>query len=744
MKTTKPPPLLIGVALLFWGWQSDLLLMGALLGVMVESALVFKTRWDFSDDDFTKTWTLCSIILLAAILFAFTNNEGPSRFANMFDEPTVTTGRSASVASSRTAAAVLRWLPMIFFPFLLAQTFSTRESIPLTTISLILQRRWRRAKKLGAPAPEARGFNVGYPYFCMTLLSASFHAADDNTYFWGFCALATWALWMHRSRRYSVATWLGILAIAGTAGYFGQRTIANAQAYLTRLNTEWLASFVRRSDDPFQSRTSMGAVGRLKQSTTIVVRLEPDKPKNPPSYLRESSYRLYNYKAQTWFAGTSRDDFQTAPEEQPVPSGNWNLLADKRATSRARIAVYLDGYGKGSSAGLLPLPSGVSRLEKLLAFTLDYNSAGSVLAHGPGLVIFDALYGPGATIDSPAGQGMLSNTRGRRVFEDTGMGYFARRPDADLTGERMMFVVTNSNQDIAVPTAELPAIEAFIGEFKLRGLPPGELLNRLQNIFQSDFKYSMWQSAPTSTRTNRTPLARFLNETRSGHCEFFATASALVLRHLGIPTRYATGYVVHEESGSGYVVRMSDAHAWILVWDKDKKQWFDFEPTPPIWVEVERGKMSPLRWLKDAWNRIVFEFSRIRNGQSNLRQYLLWIIIPGTTLLLYQIIFRGGRKRTKDRKSDADFLASWPGLDSDFYRLEKKITELGVTRKDSEPLSAWLERVIKTPGMEKIHEPLRELIRLHYRHRFDPEGLNNADRERLKNETQRCLKLLAT
>jgi transglutaminase-like putative cysteine protease len=49
--------------------------------------------------------------------------------------------------------------------------------------------------------------------------------------------------------------------------------------------------------------------------------------------------------------------------------------------------------------------------------------------------------------------------------------------------------------------------------------------------------------------TNETPLARFLLRTRSGHCEYFATATVLLLRQLGIPARYAVGYAVHEASG---------------------------------------------------------------------------------------------------------------------------------------------------------------------------------------------------
>ena len=143
----KPPPFLLSVTLLFWGWQSDLVLPGALMAVILESGLVFRTRWDLSEDDFSKTWSFCSLVLLSAVVYSFTNNEGPSSFATMFDDLSASNQRTATVASARTAAQVIRWLPMIFFPFLAAQTFSTRESIPLTTLSLILQRRWRKVAK---------------------------------------------------------------------------------------------------------------------------------------------------------------------------------------------------------------------------------------------------------------------------------------------------------------------------------------------------------------------------------------------------------------------------------------------------------------------------------------------------------------------------------------------------------------------------------------------------------------------
>ena len=737
----KPPPFLLSVALLFWGWQSDLFLPGALMAVILESARVFKVRWDFSEDDFSKTWSFCSLVLLAAVIYSFTNNEGPSSFATMFDDLSLSNQRSATSASARTAAQVIRWIPMIFYPFLAAQIFSTRESIPLTTISIILQRRWRRAKQMGQALPPARGFNISYPYFCATLLAASFHPSEDNSFFWGFCVLLTWVLWANRSRRYSIAIWVVLLVVAATAGFFGQRSIATAQTYLTNnLNPQWLVNFLRRSEDPFQNRTSLGLVGRLKMSDRIVIRLQPDKPKHVPEYLREASYRLY--RGSTWYSGSSRDYTDSVPEEHPVPSGNWPLLPEKRTTSRINIACYLDGYDKGSPAGLLPLPSGTARLEKLAAYTVDRYAAGSVMAHGPSLVVFDALYGHGATFDLPSGFGTVTNPRGRRLYEESGLGRFELHGDGAPSNEPPVFVYSYTNEDLAVTPIEAPALDAVVDELKLKGRDQADVMRMLQQFFGEKFKYSMWQSAPRASSTNQTPLSRFLLETRSGHCEYFATATVLLLRRVGISARYATGYSVHEESGDGYVVRLSDAHAWTLVWDEARKLWIDFDTTPSIWVEVEKKNHSPLRWLKDMWDRCAFELSKLRNGQSNIRSYLLWIIVPGMVLLIFQIVFRRGRTRRKEKKSDADFLAIWPGQDSDFYRLEKEITERGVARDAAEPLNLWLQRVEKSPGMEKLREPLRELLKLHYRHRFDPQGLNATDRELLKLEARRCLKLI--
>jgi transglutaminase-like putative cysteine protease len=77
------------------------------------------------------------------------------------------------------------------------------------------------------------------------------------------------------------------------------------------------------------------------------------------------------------------------------------------------------------------------------------------------------------------------------------------------------------------------------------------------------------------------PIAYFLLDIRRGHCEFFASAMAVMLRSLGIPTRLVNGFLqgsFNEISGQ-YTVRASDAHTWVEVYFPGYG-WVNFDPTP--------------------------------------------------------------------------------------------------------------------------------------------------------------------
>jgi len=105
-------------------------------------------------------------------------------------------------------------------------------------------------------------------------------------------------------------------------------------------------------------------------------------------------------------------------------------------------------------------------------------------------------------------------------------------------------------------------------------------------------------------------LEEFLLGTAPGHCEYFATALALVLRAEDVPCRLVGGYLVHERSadGAAMIARARDAHAWVEVLAADGS-WHTFDATPASEVRApaEAGGFfcETKRWLETAWARVT-------------------------------------------------------------------------------------------------------------------------------------------
>jgi transglutaminase-like putative cysteine protease len=697
----KTPPFLLFAALLFWSWQSDLLLVGATLGAVLESPRFMNWRWEWDDTDFHRITTFCLVLNVMLVGYVFTTN-GEGGLSGMFHGHA-----AANVVNSGIVTSIrfLRWLPMTMFPFIAAQMFNVRPTVPLTAVSMVL--RWRRRK--GDPAFTGRYFSISFPYFIVCLFSAGIHANDGSqAYFWGQCALIAWALWSVRARRFGMNAWAMALAVVVGLGFLGQFGINEAQRVIQNFNAGWMARFFAHKTDVTQSMTSMGDIGELKLSAKIIIRLQPKIVGEVPAYLHEASYRTYTPRSRTWYAGgTLNDPFDIVQPE--TDNSSWILIPGKTNSASVNIACYLDGRSPdGDPEGVLPLPSGSSRLENLAEFVgvyaLKKNKTGAVLATGPGLMIFDARYGVGAAADSP--------------------------PDA-----------STNNFDLTVPSEEMPALDAVISEMKIS--PKDDAQKKLlavERFFAANFTYSTWRGEDKKAITNATPLTRFLLTSRSGHCEYFATATVLLLRELKIPARYAVGYAVHETSGSGYVVRERDAHAWCLAWNG--KTWEDFDTTPASWVAVEAGRASFLEWLSDLKSWLGFQIEKFRYGQAHLQQYIFWSLFPVMVVLLYYIIFRRRGKLKAQKKNENAAPIIWPGLDSEFYQLENKLTARGLPRQPSEPLADWLERALAEPALADLRAPLRQLLRWHYRHRFDPQGLSAEERGKLKRTAKVCLDAL--
>src|SRR5207248_1829101 len=151
-------------------------------------------------------------------------------------------------------------------------------------------------------------------------------------------------------------------------------------------------------------------------------------------------------------------------------------------------------------------------------------------------------------------------------------------------------------------------------ELQLSEKSPESVLASLSSFFGKHFEYSTWLGDDSVPGFYRNPISEFLLQRRKGHCEYFATASTLLLRQAGIPARYATGYAVQERRGGEYLVRARHAHAWCLAWVNGA--WQEIDNTPGVWEAVEAGRASFWEPISDGWSRLVFGFSKWRWGQS--------------------------------------------------------------------------------------------------------------------------------
>ena len=209
---------------------------------------------------------------------------------------------------------------------------------------------------------------------------------------------------------------------------------------------------------------------------------------------------------------------------------------------------------------------------------------------------------------------------------------------------------------------------------------------------RSRFSYSRYL---TGARPGKSALEDFLLTRRSGHCEYFATATVLLLREAGVPARYAVGYAAHEWSRveRRWVVRARDAHAWAVAWVDGR--WVDVDTTPPVWVKEEAGPDSAWQPVADLWEWGTFLFSRWRwsERQDRLTGSLGWLLIPLTGLLVWRL---WARRRVGAKPSAAPAAARGPGYgdDSEFYGVERRLSELGFARPPAEPLARWLHGVV--------------------------------------------------
>jgi len=133
----------------------------------------------------------------------------------------------------------------------------------------------------------------------------------------------------------------------------------------------------------------------------------------------------------------------------------------------------------------------------------------------------------------------------------------------------------------------------------------------IQEHLRTGFTYSLEMGSggkPVS-------VVEFLTKTKRGHCEYYASSMALLLRVLGVPTRVVTGFLAGEwnPNGNYFIVRQRDAHSWVEAYIPSEG-WVTYDPTPPGTGSplIRPGAMAAAQHLLDSvqlrWSRYVLSF----------------------------------------------------------------------------------------------------------------------------------------
>jgi protein-glutamine gamma-glutamyltransferase len=153
-----------------------------------------------------------------------------------------------------------------------------------------------------------------------------------------------------------------------------------------------------------------------------------------------------------------------------------------------------------------------------------------------------------------------------------------------------------------------PRIPALAAQITANAQTPYDKAAAVERYLRSQLGYTL----DLSDMRRRDPLSYFLFVKRAGNCEYFASAMTVMLRTLGIPARYVTGFLPGEynDLARDFIVRASDAHSWVEVYFP-QYGWITFDPTPPGNSE-NNGLFARLGmywdWFQLNWNEWIINY----------------------------------------------------------------------------------------------------------------------------------------
>ncbi len=553
------------------------------------------------------------------------------------------------------------WLPLALFPVAFAQLYSSSDKIVIGTAIGFGK---------GKQTHKHKPMDVSWYYLMIVFFSAASPKGLGWGHAAGFLLLSLWILFSVRNRDYSsVTVFMFLFAVLVIAGFEIFAHVSLSRALNRFIYRNYISRQKRLDYDGIETYTSMGESGRITLSGQIVMRVRNVDKSEGFFYLRESVYNRFHKKM--WYS--SEKEFKgVAPDIE----GEYYFLDDElEKESLEKMTVHRD-FVDGES-GVLALPHGVYTVKNLTAAGVSFNSLGTVkIDEGAGFLQYDVFYSD------------------KRTFLDS-----APVPS-----------------DFEIPENEVRIISELASELELQNKELSEIVDTVKSYF-SGYSYSL--ELPDMPQIE-SPVGWFLEDADKGHCEFFASAAVLLFREAGIPARYVNGYLVDEYSDftESYVVRESDAHAWIVVFDKDSGSWLTVEVTPPALFSSSMRDSGFFSVISDFFSGIVYNYRIFREEKGEkMNTWLVVIVVFLSAILLLKVYFR--KKVVHSDLSGRDKKHHlYEKIETSFYKVADFLVKRGAPpRRRNQTYSAWTNILIKQ-GSVNDAEGLKKLAEKHNHIKF--------------------------
>ncbi len=481
----------------------------------------------------------------------------------------------------------------------------------------------------------------------------------------------------------------------------------------------------------FSEQVDLGMIGSVKLDSTVVMRVQPSRPLPPVEGVYWRGMVFDDYDGRSW-----RNSFGFGRVLSSEGTGVFNLgyrRHPERAITQEVILEPLD------TAVLFGAPDAIQINGRFNAVRVNGMNAISLT--------------------------MVPATRIDYIL--TSMLPVLTQPDAEA-------------QTIAYPPSlfrhylQLPEGSGRMGPLarEILGQSPSaetvlQKITAIEKYLETNYRYTL-DVKPTSSGM---PIEDFLFRQKAGFCEHYATAMTLLLRSIGIPARFVTGFLPGEwnEFGNYYTVRQSNAHAWVEVWFPESG-WIPFDPTPPAPPENAatvfgflRRSMDSLQW---QWNRYIIYYSlrdqislakEVKDDTMKLRLQFISLTTGAfnavriflSSMLLHPVtvaltLIAGGVALfwivRRIRRSAGGFSFRWPGRQRQartvafYFQMLDLLRAKGLSKPDTLTPREFLRKIPAPPS--PLRPAAAELTGLYYRVRFA--GLPLSDQEQ-----QRVLKLLS-